>query len=154
MLRGILCAPCAIAHLHPSATLKGMTRPPGRALPPLISPVATWTPFGSQLCPLFPLSRQSAKIFLQSSELGLPHPLTRRRVCYPTFGSMGATLACGKRGVGGAQFQRGDRHCGTLGKYVLCAYSISFWYTNSASSEDLSSSAAGLFSALPLSVQI
>ncbi len=26
-------------------------------------------------------SRQSAKLFLQSLELGLPHPLTRRRVC-------------------------------------------------------------------------
>ncbi len=25
-----------------------------------------------------PQSRQSAKLFLQSSELGLPHPLTRR----------------------------------------------------------------------------
>jgi hypothetical protein len=28
-------------------------------------------------------SRQSAKLFLQSSELGLPQPLTRRRVCPP-----------------------------------------------------------------------
>jgi hypothetical protein len=27
--------------------------------------------------------RQSAKLFLQSSELGLPQPLTRRRVCPP-----------------------------------------------------------------------
>jgi hypothetical protein len=27
---------------------------------------------------------QSAKRFLQSSELGLPHPLTRRRVCPPS----------------------------------------------------------------------
>ncbi len=29
------------------------------------------------------------------------------------------TLACG-RGGGGSQFRRGDRHCGTLGIYVLC----------------------------------
>ncbi len=48
---------------------------------------------------LFPQSRQSAKLFLQSSELGLPHPLTRRRVC-PPFGSGRGTLACG-RGSGG-----------------------------------------------------
>jgi hypothetical protein len=30
-------------------------------------------------------SRQSAKLFLQSSELGLLQPLTRRRVCPPTL---------------------------------------------------------------------
>ncbi len=30
-----------------------------------------------------PQSRQSARLFLQSSELGLPQPLTRRRVCSP-----------------------------------------------------------------------
>jgi hypothetical protein len=28
-------------------------------------------------------SRQSAKLFLKSSELGLPQPLARRRVCHP-----------------------------------------------------------------------
>ncbi len=28
---------------------------------------------------------QRAKLFLQSSELGLPHPLTRRRVCPPLW---------------------------------------------------------------------
>jgi hypothetical protein len=33
---------------------------------------------------LIPQSRQSAKLFLQSSELELPQPLTRRRVCPPT----------------------------------------------------------------------
>jgi hypothetical protein len=32
---------------------------------------------------------QSAKLFLKSSELGLPHPLTRRRVCPPPSGSGG-----------------------------------------------------------------
>ena len=59
------------------------------------------------------------RLFLQSSELGLPHPLTRRQVCPSPFGSGGDTLACGK-GVERSQFQRGDRHCGTLGIYVLC----------------------------------
>jgi hypothetical protein len=45
-----------------------------------------------------PQSRQSAKLFLQSSELGLPQPLTRRRVC-PPFGSGGrSTLACDRGG--------------------------------------------------------
>ncbi len=44
---------------------------------------------------------RSAKLFLQSSELGLPHPLSRRRVCPPsTLWSGGeGKLACG-RGVG------------------------------------------------------
>ncbi len=36
-------------------------------------------PIGSQ-------SRKSAKLFLQSSELGLSHPFSRRRVCPPPFG--------------------------------------------------------------------
>ncbi len=34
-------------------------------------------------------SKQSAKLFLQSSELGLPQPLARRRICPPPFGSGG-----------------------------------------------------------------
>ena len=45
-----------------------------------------------------PHSRQRAKLFLQSSA--------------PTF-------ACG-RGGGESQFGRADRHCGSLGIYVLC----------------------------------
>ncbi len=65
-------------------------------------------------------SRQSAKHFLQSSELGLPQPLTSRRVCTsPPFGSGGNTLARG-RGHGGSQFGRGDRNCGTLNIDVFC----------------------------------
>jgi hypothetical protein len=32
---------------------------------------------------MIPQSRQSANLFLQSSELGLPQPLTRRRMCPP-----------------------------------------------------------------------
>jgi hypothetical protein len=44
-------------------------------------------------------SRQSAKLFHKSSELGLTPPLTRRRVCPPPgFGGRG-TLT-GERGVG------------------------------------------------------
>jgi hypothetical protein len=59
-------------------------------------------------------SRQSAKLFRQTSELGFaPHPLTRRRVCPLAFGSRGDTLARG-RGDGGSQFGRGERHCGTI----------------------------------------
>jgi hypothetical protein len=40
-----------------------------------------------------PQSRQSAKLFIQSSELGLPQPLTRRRVCPlpPVLGGEGHT---------------------------------------------------------------
>jgi hypothetical protein len=38
------------------------------------------------------------KLFLQSSELGLPHPFTRRRVCPPPLvpGGGGGTYACGR----------------------------------------------------------
>ncbi len=69
-------------------------------------------------------STQSTKLFLQSSELRLPHPLNRRRVCRgdcaPLWirGGGEGTLACGRAG-GGSQFHRGDIHCGTLGIYVL-----------------------------------
>jgi hypothetical protein len=48
-----------------------------------------------------PLSRRSAKPFLQSSELGLAHPLSLRRVCPPPFGP-------GGDGLGESQFRRGD----------------------------------------------
>jgi hypothetical protein len=66
-----------------------------------------------------PQSRQSARLFLQSSELGLPC----RRVCPPLFGYGGRdTLACGREGGGGSQFQRGDRHWGTLG--YICPWRI------------------------------
>jgi hypothetical protein len=69
-----------------------------------------------------PYSRQSDKLFLQSSELGLPQPLTRRRVCPPPLlvpGGEAHSLA--REGVGESQFRRGDKYCGTLYKYVLCA---------------------------------
>jgi hypothetical protein len=66
---------------------------------------------------------QSARLFLQSSELRLP-PLTRRRVCSHLFCFRGGyTLAAGE-GVGGSQFRLGDRHYGTL-KY-LSIYALCF----------------------------
>jgi hypothetical protein len=40
---------------------------------------------------------QSAKLYLKSSELGLPQPLTRRRVCPPP-GSGGRGTHAGERG--------------------------------------------------------
>ncbi len=72
-----------------------------------------------------PQSRQSARLFLQSSELGTspppPNPLTLRRVCPPPtlVSGIGAHSLAGEV-VGGSQFGRGDRHCGTLGIYALC----------------------------------
>ncbi len=45
-------------------------------------------------------SRQSANLFLQSSKLGLPHPLTRKRVCPSPFGSGGRGTLAGERGSG------------------------------------------------------
>jgi hypothetical protein len=69
-------------------------------------------------------SRQSAKLFLQSSELGLPQPLTRRRVRHPPppvlgGGAPGGTLAC-EKGVG--RFPVPTRgQCLTHYIYVLCA---------------------------------
>ncbi len=62
-------------------------------------------------------SRQSAKLFLQSSSaLGLPHPLSRRRVCSPTLWSGGEGTLAGGRGVGGVPIStRGHTvHCGAL----------------------------------------
>ena len=50
-----------------------------------------------------PQRRQSAKLFLHSLELGLSHPLTRRRMCSPILwfgGRWVYTLAGGKGGGG------------------------------------------------------
>ncbi len=60
-----------------------------------------------------PQSRQSAKIFTQSLELGLPNPHSRRRVL---VGGKG-TLACG-RGVGGVPIP-------TKGHTLWCSVYIS-----------------------------
>ncbi len=70
-----------------------------------------------------PQSRQSASLFLQSSELGHPHPLTRRRVCSPLLWFRGSLVGVG---MGESQFRQGDRHYGSLGiqyRYVLCGES-------------------------------
>ncbi len=57
---------------------------------------------------------QSAKPFLQSSELGLPQPLTRRRVCPPPPLLGGRAHSLAREGLGDSQFRRVDIHCGTL----------------------------------------
>jgi hypothetical protein len=64
-------------------------------------------------------SRQSAKHFLQSSELELPHPLTHRRVCPPLwfrgrnssdeetdFGTLGIYGPSGVQYEGGVSYVR------------------------------------------------
>jgi hypothetical protein len=57
-------------------------------------------------------SRQSAGIFLLSSELGLPLPLACSRVCPPPsfLGDRAAHSLAGEGVGGGSQFRRGDRH--------------------------------------------
>jgi hypothetical protein len=50
-------------------------------------------------------SRQSAKPFLKSSELGLPQLFTRRRVFPPVLGEGAHSLA--REGLGEYQFRRG-----------------------------------------------
>jgi hypothetical protein len=46
-------------------------------------------------------SRQSAKLFLQSSELGFPNPVTRTRMrTPPPFGSGGKAHSNAEEGVG------------------------------------------------------
>jgi hypothetical protein len=61
--------------------------------------------------------RQSAKLFLQSSELGHHHPppLPQASVSPPLWFRGG-----GEHTGGGSQFGRGEKHCSTLGLYVLC----------------------------------
>ncbi len=59
-------------------------------------------------------SRQSAKPFLQSSKLGLTHPLSRRRVCPPNPVLGGEANSLAGEGLGEYQFRRGDIHCGAL----------------------------------------
>jgi hypothetical protein len=52
---------------------------------------------------------------LQSSVLGLPHPLTRRQVCSPLLWLRGGTHSLAGERVGESQFQRGGSHLGILG---------------------------------------
>jgi hypothetical protein len=85
--------------------------------------------FPGSVCPQ---SRQSAKLFLQSSELGLPNPSPCRRVCPPPLVPGGGAHSLTREGVGESQFRRGDIHCGTLYIYVLCesAYSAAGKYVD------------------------
>jgi hypothetical protein len=64
--------------------------------------------------------RQSARLFLKSSELGPSPPPHPQASVSPTL-VPGGTLSLAGEGVGeGSQFGRGDRHYGTLGINVLC----------------------------------
>jgi hypothetical protein len=65
-------------------------------------------------------SRQSAKLFVQSSELGLPNPQARvpPPPHPPVLGGGAHSLA--RDGLGESQLRRGDIHCGTFYIYVLC----------------------------------
>ncbi len=65
---------------------------------------------------LEPQSRQSAKLCLKSSELGLPQPLPL------VWGGGAHSLA--RRGVEESQFRRGELHCGTLYMCVLSDWNI------------------------------
>jgi hypothetical protein len=63
-------------------------------------------------------SRQSAKLFLQSSELGLPHPSPAGECALPPFAWGGGAHSLAREGVGESHFRRGDIHCGTLYIYM------------------------------------
>jgi hypothetical protein len=69
-------------------------------------------------------SRQSAKLFLQSSELRLPHPSAAGACAPPPLVPGGRGTPASGKGVGESQFQRGDIHCGTLYLYVLCGHKV------------------------------
>ncbi len=48
-----------------------------------------------------------------------PTPSPAGERVLPPFGSGGGTHSLAGEEVGGSQFRRGDRHCGTLGKYCI-----------------------------------
>jgi hypothetical protein len=90
-----------------------------------------WPCSGIPSCPTSQ-SRQSAKLFLQSSELGLPQPLTRRRVCpvCPPFGSGGRGTLAGERGGGRVPIPTRENKLwysmySTYISYMLCPRSCS-----------------------------
>ncbi len=70
-------------------------------------------------------------LFLQSSELGLPQPLTHagERAPPPPLVPGWGAHSLAREGVGESQFQGGDMGCGTLYIYVLCdtAYTLPSW---------------------------
>ncbi len=53
-------------------------------------------------------SRQNAKLFLKSLELGLPKPLTLRRVTPPRSVLGGGAHSMAREGLGESQFRQGD----------------------------------------------
>ncbi len=67
--------------------------------------------------------RQSARLFLQSSELRHPHPLTRRRVCSPLFWFRGDTHSLRERGWGGPNSDEGTDTMVLLSTY-LCMHFV------------------------------
>ncbi len=74
--------------------------------------------YGVGLC--LPQSRQSAKLFLQSSELAPPTPHPQASMPPHPLVPGGGALSLAREGVGESQFQRGDIHCGTLYIRTLC----------------------------------
>jgi hypothetical protein len=63
-------------------------------------------------------SIQSARLFLQPSELEPPPPHPQVSLS-PLLVQRGGHTPLREKG-GGSQFRRGNRHCGYLGMYVLC----------------------------------
>jgi hypothetical protein len=63
-------------------------------------------------------SRQSAKPFLQSSELGLPHPLTRRQVCPPLVPGGWAHSLVAERGWGSPNSANSDEETNTVVLFI------------------------------------
>ncbi len=65
--------------------------------------------------------RQSAQLFLQSSELGFPNPspVGKCARCHPLVPG-GGEHSLARDGVGESQFRRGEINCGTLYLYALC----------------------------------
>ncbi len=67
-------------------------------------------------------SRQIAKLFLQSLELGLPQPLTPQASVPPSPVLGRGAHSMAREGLGESQFRRGDIYCGTL--YIYCTYFV------------------------------
>ncbi len=63
-----------------------------------------------------PQRRQSAKLFLQSSDLDSPSPLAAGECAPPPFGPWGGggAQSLAGEGLGESQFIRGDIHCAVL----------------------------------------
>jgi hypothetical protein len=77
------------------------------------------------LIALGPMSRHSARLFLQLSKLGPPPPHPQESVPpHPLVAGEGHTRLWERGWGGGSQFGRGDRLCGTLGIYVQCTWTL------------------------------